>query len=137
MGSSRMKTRTYVDACVLISGFCHQRVDALELLDDESRQLVVSDFVKLEVLPKPTVEKKTDEVEFMVQVLSRAENAPCSAEIVAKAIELACTYNLKPLDALHIAAACAARVDEFVTMEKPNSPLLRVREIKVTTLNTK
>jgi hypothetical protein len=35
------------------------------------------------------------------------------------------------LDALHVAAAILAEVDEFITTEKPGKPLYRVKDINV------
>jgi len=55
----------------------------------------------------------------------------CKPALVEKAIDFASYYNLHPLDALHIAAAYEAEVDEFVTLEKPTKPICQVQEIKV------
>jgi hypothetical protein len=35
------------------------------------------------------------------------------------------------MDAIHVALAIAADVDEFVTAEKPNKPIFRVRTISI------
>lgn len=40
-------------------------------------------------------------------------------------------FGLGALDALHIAAAISAGVDEFITTEKPGKPLHRVKGIRV------
>lgn len=49
--------RTYIDANVIIAAFQGEESvarRALQVLDDPNRELVVSDYLKLEVLPKPT-----------------------------------------------------------------------------------
>jgi len=130
--------RTYIDASVLIAAFQGDGIisrRAMEVLDDPNRELVVSDFLRLEVLPKPTFHKRTEEVEFMNAVLENAaENVPCDPGVTKKAIELASDYDVAPMDALHVGAASAAKVDEFVTMEKSTKPICRVKEIRVTSL---
>ncbi len=130
--------RTYIDANVLIAAFqgderiCRR---AMEVLDDPDRRLVVSDFLRLEVLPKPTFHKRTEEVQFMNAVLENAaENVPCDSEVTEKAIKLASVYDVAPMDALHVGAAVTADVDEFVTLEKPTKPPCRVSEIKIRSL---
>ena len=60
--------RTYVDANVLIAAFqgkeqISQR--AMRVLEDPDRILVVSDYLRLEVLPKPTFQKREEEIQFM------------------------------------------------------------------------
>ncbi|HLI47527.1 MAG TPA: PIN domain-containing protein [Chthonomonas sp.] len=132
--------RTYVDANVLITAFRGDRGNAsrraLEILDDPDRQLVVSDFLRLEVLPKPTFHGNAAECEFMQTVLDNAaENVPCDNTVVEKAVEFASRYDLQPMDALHVAIAFIAAVDEFVTFEKPTKPLFKVPQIKLLSLH--
>lgn len=131
--------RTYIDACVLIAAFQGDNnisVRALKLLDDPERDLVVSDFLHLEVLPKPSYHKRKKEIEFMRSVLDRAENLKTTEDMVHEAIRLASKYDLTPIDALHVGAALIGKVDEFATLEKPSKPLGKVKEIKVTSLHS-
>lgn len=139
MESSKTMKRTYIDANVLIAAFQGKEPisrRAMAVLDDPNRQLVVSDFLRLEVLPKPTFHNRTEEVQFMNAVLENAaENVPCDSEVTEKAVKLASVYDLAPMDALHVGAAVTAKVDEFVTLEKPAKPLCTVAEIKVRSLH--
>jgi len=130
--------KTYLDANVLIAAF---RGDesisrrAMEVLDDPRRELVVSHFVQLEVLPKPTFHRRTEEIAFMKEILEKAaEMVSCNPYVTEKAIELASLHDITPMDALHVGAGIIANVDEFITMEKPTKPICRVSEIKVTSL---
>lgn len=62
-----MPKRTYVDACVLISAFRGDEPSAsaaLAVLGDPARVFVVSDYLRLETLPKPTFHKNDAEVTF-------------------------------------------------------------------------
>lgn len=132
-----MKKRTYLDSNVSISAFQGQddiSVTCLRILDDPGRTLVVSDYVRLEVLPKPIYHQRVEEVEFMQAILDAAENVEASGELADLAFDLAKTYNLSPIDALHAAAAYVGRADELVTMEKPTKPLCQIRELTVVSL---
>ena len=131
--------RTYIDANVLIAAFrgedsVAQR--ALRVLDDPERQLVVSDYLRLEVLPKPKFHRCKEEVEFMESVLHKAENVQSSSELTGKSLVFAEEYDMTPMDALHVGASAVAAVDEFVTMEKPTKPMCRVSEINVKSLHS-
>jgi hypothetical protein len=129
---------TYLDASILIAAFRgKQSVDrrAFEVLDDPDRRFVVSDFLRLEVLPKPTFHNRQEEIEFMEQILRNAEDVPASPDLTAKAIELAGKYDMTPVDSLHASAAVAAEVEEMVTLEKPNKPICRVSEVKVVSIS--
>ncbi len=132
--------RTYLDANVLIAAFQGEPAlaqRALQVLDDPERSFVVSDFLRLEVLPKPTFHNRSEEIAFMNSVFDRAdENVPASPDLTGKAIELAGRYDLSPVDSLHVSAALIAQVDEFVTLEKPTKPICRVRELKMTSINS-
>jgi predicted nucleic acid-binding protein len=130
--------RTYVDASVLIEAFRGKGAAArraMELLDDDNRTFIVSDFLRLEVVPKPTFHRYSDELAFMNEFLACArENIPASPHITSRAIEVASQYDTAPMDSLHIATAAVAQADELVTLEKPASPICQVREIKVVSL---
>ena len=72
------KTRTFVDANVLIAAL--QGKDELwqksiEILDDPDREFVVSDYLKLEVIPKPTFHGFHEEVQFMQTFIDNASIA--------------------------------------------------------------
>ncbi len=132
-----MVKRTYIDTCVIIAAVrCDERLGkrALELLDDPWRVIVVSDAVRLELLPKPRYNKKDEEVRYCEQLFERAENISWDLEALKRAQEVAENYGIEAMDAIHVAHAVVAGVDEFVTAEKPSSPLFRVRELTVVSI---
>lgn len=107
----------------------------LQFPNDPERKLVVSDYLRLEVFPKPTFHKRQEEIEFMQTILGNSsENISTSPELTERAVDLASKYDMTPIDALHASAAVTAAVDELVTMEKDTKPLCRVKEIKVVSL---
>jgi hypothetical protein len=132
--------RTYIDANILIAAFQGEEpvaLRALQVLDDPERNLVVSDFLRLEVLPKPVFHKRFEEVEFMNAIFEKvAENVATNPELTGKAVEIAGQYNLSPVDSLHISAAMIAKVDEFITMEKPTKPMFRITDLKVVSMHS-
>jgi len=86
------------------------------------------------LLPKPQRETAEQEIEFINNFFSRATRVDLEIEmVVSRAVELARKYGVKPLDALHLAAAIIGRADRFVTTEGSTSPMLAVREIQVVT----
>ena len=134
-----MPKRTYVDSCVLIAacrGDERLSAKALSVIDDPDRKFVVSSYLELEVVPKPTFHKYPAQVQFMREFLAAAaERIDPSAATAADAIRLASKYDLSAFDALHASVARTAAVDELVTMEKPTKPLLAVKEVNVISLH--
>ena len=135
------KTKTFVDANVLIAAYqgsdelCRK---AMEIIDDPNREFIVSDYLKLEVIPKPTFHRFHEEIEFMQTFIDSASlQVSPKPSITALAITLACQYDLPPLDALHAGTAVESKADELVTLEKPEKPLCQVREIKVVSLRNR
>lgn len=132
-----IECRTYLDANVLIAawnGDDDLRAWARAILDDPNRRFVVSDFVRLEVIPKPSFYHQRAELAFMQAILSTAEHIPVSPELMKRALTLAGRYDLHPLDALHLAAAAEAGVNELVTFERPEKPMCRQTEVRVISL---
>jgi predicted nucleic acid-binding protein len=110
---------------------------ALQVLDDPNRKLVISDYLRLEVLPKPTFHKRQEEIDFMQAIFDGAsENVATSPELTGRAVAMASKYDMTPMDALHIGAAAISGVDELVTMEKPTKPMCRVTEVKVISIHS-
>ncbi len=107
----------------------------MDLLSDPEREFVSSVFLKLEVLPKAIYHERYAEAKFY-QVFFDAVNQwlTPSAKFIDSALELAQTFGLSALDALHLTAAKFLDADEFVTGEKPSSPLFRVPNIKIVSL---
>jgi len=127
-----MPKRTYIDANLLIAAFrgegeLGQR--AIEILDDPDRALVVSDAVRLEVQPKPRYEKRQQELDFYDAVLDQAEHLKWCTDTLYRAHDLAEQHGIAAMDAIHVATALDAGVDEFVTAEKSTKPMFRVAEL--------
>lgn len=134
MSSAR---QLYLDTGVLISAFRGESDlanRAIEVLDDPNACLVVSEYVDLEVLPKPVFHNKAEEAEFMRTIIDASEKIESTNAIREEAFNLACAYGLGALDALHVSAAVAAGVDEIVTSEKSTKPICRVKEVSVRSL---
>ncbi len=82
----------------------------------------------------PFVKKPNKKLSLFIISLSRATRVDLEIKtVVSRAVALAREYGVKPLDALHLAAAIIGQADRFVTTEGSTSPILRVREIKVET----
>jgi predicted nucleic acid-binding protein len=131
--------RTFVDSGVLIAaatGRDDVSAKAMAVLDDPTRVLVASDFVRLEVLPKPVYERRGDEAEFYEAFFDNVEIMLSSESLVGDAYKEACSAGLSALDALHVAAAKRAECHELVTAEKEGKPLFRAQGLKVRTIRS-
>jgi predicted nucleic acid-binding protein len=131
-------TRTFLDAGVLIAaargrGIIEARAHAI--LDDPERTFVTSDYVRMEVLPKTIYHRQNEEALVYERFFSRAAQIILpSPSLLQQAYSEACTFGLSALDALHIAAAKFSGAEEFITTERPTTPLFRVTGIVITTI---
>jgi predicted nucleic acid-binding protein len=134
------KTRTYLDTCVLIWAFRAKddlAEKAFQIIDDPNREFVASDFLNLELLPKPTYNNQKEELGFYNQFIAdTAEYLKLSDSLLSKALHLACQHGLGPIDALHLQAAIELKANEFITNELSTKPFFRVshQELKIISL---
>lgn len=134
------KTKTFLDSNVLITAF--QAIDevwqkAMEIIDDPEREFIVSDYLKLEVIPQPTFHRRHEEIQFMQAFFDSASlHVSPTPLITSRAIILACRYSLGPMDALHAGTAVVSEADVLITLEKPEKPLCQIKEIKVVSLRS-
>ncbi len=130
-----MSVLDYLDSSVLISGSTENPLYAeklLELLSETNRKFVASEWLRLEVLPKPIHNKQQFSILFLEMYLANCvSDISFTAKLTKKAFDLACIYGLSGFDALHITSAIEANADEFITVEKRTKPMYRVQEIKV------
>jgi hypothetical protein len=130
--------RTYVDAGILIAAARGQTpiaARAFAILDDPDREFAASIFLKLKVLPKAIYHNNFSEVEFYETFFHTVSFWANSLETIADhAYQEACAAGLAALDALHVAAAVSAGVEELVTIEKPDKPIFRIQSVKVVSI---
>lgn len=132
--------RTFLDASVLIAAIRGTPVPterALAIMNDPRRVFLTSDFVRLEVLPKPFYFHLQAEVDFYEAYFALVtEIVEASPALVRQAYAEAQQVGLAGMDALHIAAAKASGAEEFITTERPTTALFRVTSITITSLRT-
>ncbi|QEP43378.1 type II toxin-antitoxin system VapC family toxin [Ectothiorhodospiraceae bacterium BW-2] len=134
------KSRVYVDSNIWISAVqgdsaviepIYTTLQAVDL------QLVISDYVILEVLPKPMFHNQREQAVILQQLFDLTEKVVISTtELLPKAIALAGQYDLTPMDSLHAAIAILAQADEFITLEKPTKPFFKIPELRARSLYT-
>ena len=131
-------TRTFLDAGVLIAaarGIGIIPVRAHAILDDAERTFVTSEYIRMEVLPKALYHRQSQEVLLYERFFARAAQIVSpSVSLIQQAYTEACTLGLAALDALHIAAAKSSGAEEFITTERPTTPLFRVTGIVIKTI---
>jgi predicted nucleic acid-binding protein len=131
--------KTYLDSGVLITAFQgiqSTSIRANSILNDGNREFVSSQFVKLEVLPKAIYNQQQDEIEFYETFFSTVSYwATDSERVTQDAYQIACTYGLAAMDALHLAAALWLKADELITTEKTTKPMHRVKAIQIISIN--
>jgi len=80
--------------------------------------------------------RRHDEVSYYETFFTAVERwAEPDSALAGKAYSLAARFGLSAIDALHVAAALSVGADELLTTEKPQKPIHRVTEIRVTTLH--
>lgn len=133
--------RTFVDANILLlawRGETALKMKAATVLTDANRHFISSDFVRLELLPKALYHKNRNEQMVYEMFFDRVQEwVDDTEQIVAEGLAVGARYGLNALDALHIAAALLAGADEFVTAERPTSPLSRVQGVTIISLLAK
>jgi predicted nucleic acid-binding protein len=132
-------TLTFVDSGVLIAaarGTSPVSAAATAILVDPGRQFVSSDFVRLEVLPKPIYHKQVAEADFyrafFASVAIWAATTPLLAQ---RAYQHASAFGLSAVDALHVAAADLAGAEELITTERASKPLFRVTVLRIVSIH--
>ena len=134
------KIRTFVDANILIKMTNLVDADVFEriekILYDSNREFISNDFLKLEVLPKPTRNKKQASIDFCEDYFAACvHHVETNKSLLDAAFAEACRLGLSPIDAIHLAAASEANADEFVTLEKPTKPMYKSDLVKVVYLH--
>ena len=109
----------------------------MSILSDEARKFFTCDNVKLEVLPKPTFERRQPEVNFYTDCFKLAATSePFSVELGNAARVLANKHGLSAGDALNMASAIRQGAEEFITSELPGKPMFRLKNLKVVSLHS-
>jgi len=132
--------KTYIDANLILKPFSEDKEKAdraLSILSDPQRQLIVGDYVELETLPKMIYHKQMEQIQFTEDIFKKALYIHSNEAIVKRAHDLAKTYGLAGMDALHAASAIVGGADELLTFEKPTKPFFRIPEdiLKVVSLH--
>jgi len=133
--------KTFLDSGVLLTAWrgalAPHTEAALAVMADDRRQFFTADNVKLELLPRPTFERRRLELEFyQAHFDSAVHSEPFSEKLGATALALAGKYGLAAGDALNLASAIRQGVEEFVTSELPGKPMFRVTEVLVTSIHS-
>jgi predicted nucleic acid-binding protein len=128
-------TRTFIDSGVLLAGWRGKSavsLKALTSLADPKRAFISSPFVRLEVLPKAICYQNRAEVNFYNKFFDNVSEWVDDCDLLAEeAMKTGSQYGLSALGALHVAAALLSKADEFITAERPTSPLSRVQGVRV------
>ena len=135
------KIRTFVDANILIRATNIEDASLIAeiaaMLDDEGREFIASDFLELEVLPKPTRNKFQISIDFCRDFFALCvERVVTDERLMNAAFAEACRLGLSAPDAIHLVAANFARADEFVTLEKPTKPMYKSKLVRVVYLHS-
>lgn len=130
--------RTFIDSGVLIAaarGTDAVSLKARAVLTDANRQFISSDFMRLEVLPKPIYFKRAAEVAFYQAFFAIVQDwVALTPALIQQALQHGSDFGLGAVDALHVAAAEVAHADELVTSERLTSPICRVTSVLIVSL---
>jgi predicted nucleic acid-binding protein len=120
---------TFLDSSVLIAahrGQSQERESALNIINDSSRDFIVSPFLYLEIVPKAVHARRSAEIIFYRTYFDNAFRWVSDIESVVKmAQEEAERYGLSAMDTLHVAAAYLGEADVLFTLEQRTKPMHR------------
>lgn len=125
--------RVYLDSGVLIAAFRgmdYVSSEILKLLSDKEYEIYVSDAVWMEVFPKAKYNKVMEEVEFYEEIFKNCNVLKWNEEVLEEAKSIAVKYGLSAMDAFHVAFSLKGSVDKIITLESPEKPIFRVKEVK-------
>ena len=130
-------TRTFLDAGILIAavrGRAEETRRAMAIIGDPDRSFITSKFLRLEVLPKALYYQKPAEAALYERYFTNAQFVPVSESLIDQAHTEAYTFGLAALDALHVTFAKTGGAEEFITTERPTTPLFRVTGLVIKTI---
>ena len=108
---------------------------ALPFLQDANREFITSEYVRLEVLPKPTYFRNEVEVEFYNSFFRlNTRTIPTSIPLLELAMDEACKVGLNAIDAIHVACAVFGGAEEIVTSEKITKPMHRTQLVRIVSI---
>lgn len=84
-----------------------------------------------EVMSKPTRLGRADECDALIELLAQLDLRPLDQVTAGLAAELGATYNLRAVDATHLATAVFADADRFLTNNRRDFPR-SIAEIAIT-----
>lgn len=119
-----------MDTCALIAAFegtGPTQAKAFAILNDASREIVCSEFLRLETVCKPIIDKNEALVKAYTAFFDGCSTIAANDAVVKDAIRIRCAHNIKPMDAIHLSVSLSGKVDEFVTAEKATSEIFRAR----------
>lgn len=126
--------RTFLDSGVLIAahlGSASIEAQAINILNEPNRVFLSSPFVRLEVSPKATYNRRLDEYHFYQRYFRRAAFCDDLKSMLNHAGKEAAKSGIGAMDSLHIAAAFLLHADEFITTEKPGKSIYRTSLVRV------
>lgn len=112
-------------------------IRALQTLNNPAIQFASSEFVRLETLPKAIYHQRSEEAQFYETFFNAVTIWAHDFDAIIQAgKQVARTYGLAGMDALHIAAAISVQAEEFITTERPTKPMHRVKELQITSVSS-
>lgn len=97
---------------------------------------MTSDYVRLDLIPHATFNKRLDEVAFYETFFSTAiRHIPTSPSLLSLAMELGCKTGVTGIDAIHVACAIFAGAEELITAERRTKPIYRTTAVKIVSIN--
>lgn len=106
---------------------------AIELLRDDTRELLATSLVELELTQPQFDPRRKDEADFYLDYLRNivTESADVTESLIAMGIDTVRSTQASAMDAMHLACAIHMGADEFVTSEATGKPLFREKRIPV------
>ena len=125
----------YIYAFELVESFQESVTQLFQQIESDNLEVFASDLILTEILPKPIRDERKDIAEKYLQYLQHSPSihlVRVSQEVIEASVRLRAKYNLRSMDALHLATAITHQCESFITNDHK---LEKVSEIRVRLLD--
>ena len=125
-----LDTNLYIYLLEGIEPYRQRMADLAAEIDRRDVEVVASELIFTELLPRPVRDGRRDLVERYLDLLQRTPRitlAPVDSRVILHAVHLRADFGLRSMDALHVATALLHACETFLTNDQRITAGNRIR----------